>query len=83
MGLILKPLAQNLNQRLDVWRVGALTGACRANFYKAFVPTLNLSEFFADKVYALGARDRIKPRDIDELWWLCEKGAVAPTADAP
>jgi predicted nucleotidyltransferase component of viral defense system len=48
---------------------------------QAFVPTLTLSEIFADKVYALGARDRIKPRDIYDLWWLCEKGSAAPTAE--
>lgn len=40
---------------------------------QAFVPTLTLAEIFADKVYALGARDRIKPRDVFDLSWLCEK----------
>ena len=40
---------------------------------QAFVPTLTLREIFADKVYALGARGRIKPRDVFDLWWLCEK----------
>ena len=40
---------------------------------QSFVPTLTLTEIFADKVYALGARDRIKPRDVFDLWWLCEK----------
>ncbi len=40
---------------------------------QAFVPTLTLGEIFADKVYALGARARIKPRDVFDLWWLCEK----------
>lgn len=42
---------------------------------QTFVPTLTLGEIFAGKVYALGARDRIKPRDIFDLWWLCEKEA--------
>ncbi len=40
---------------------------------QAFVPTLTLKEIFVDKVYALGARARIKPRDVFDLWWLCEK----------
>lgn len=40
---------------------------------QAFVPTLTLAEIFADKVYALGGRDRIKPRDVFDLSWLCEK----------
>lgn len=48
---------------------------------QAFVPTLSLGEIFADKVYALGARARIKPRDVFDLWWLCEQGTAAPSAD--
>ena len=48
---------------------------------QVFVPTLTLGEIFADKVYALGARDRIKPRDVFDLWWLCEQGAPAPSSE--
>lgn len=40
---------------------------------QAFVPTLTLEEIFADKVYALGGRERIKPRDVYDLWWLNTK----------
>ena len=46
---------------------------------QAFVPTLTLPEIFADKVYALGARGRIKPRDVFDLWWLGEQAAPAHT----
>ena len=49
---------------------------------QAFVPTLTLAEIFADKVYALGGRDRIKPRDLFDLWWLCEKEKPHLTAMA-
>jgi predicted nucleotidyltransferase component of viral defense system len=49
---------------------------------QAFVPTLTLGEIFADKVYALGARARIKPRDVFDLWWLCEKQVPQLTAQA-
>lgn len=49
---------------------------------QAFVPTLTLAEVFADKVYALGGRDRIKPRDVFDLWWLCEKEKPHLTASA-
>lgn len=49
---------------------------------QAFVPTLTLKEIFADKVYALGARARIKPRDVFDLWWLCDQRAMQPTAQA-
>jgi predicted nucleotidyltransferase component of viral defense system len=49
---------------------------------QAFVPTLTLGEIFADKVYALGARARIKPRDVFDLWWLCEKETPQLTVQA-
>lgn len=49
---------------------------------QAFVPTLTLDEVFADKVYALGARDRLKARDIFDLWWLCEQKTMAVDADS-
>jgi predicted nucleotidyltransferase component of viral defense system len=48
---------------------------------QTFVPTLTLPEIFADKVYALGARERIKPRDVYDLWWLCKQGVASPTPD--
>lgn len=48
---------------------------------QAFVPTLTLTEIFADKVYALGGRERIKPRDVFDLWWLCEQGVADTTLD--
>jgi predicted nucleotidyltransferase component of viral defense system len=49
---------------------------------QAFVPTLTLDEILADKIYALGARDRLKARDIFDLWWLCEQKPMLVDADA-
>lgn len=40
---------------------------------QTYVPTLTLAEILADKVYALGARERVKPRDIFDLWWINQK----------
>ncbi|SFF34512.1 nucleotidyl transferase AbiEii/AbiGii toxin family protein [Paracidovorax wautersii] len=37
---------------------------------QTFVPTAELSEIYADKVFALANRDRIKPRDVFDLHWL-------------
>lgn len=54
----------------------------RSSAGQAFVPTLTLEEIFADKVYALGGRERIKPRDVFDVWWLCEQGTAPPTAQA-
>lgn len=42
---------------------------------QTFVPSETLEELLADKVYALGARARLKPRDVFDLWWL--KGQAA------
>ena len=49
---------------------------------QAFVPTLSLEEIFDDKVYALGARDRLKARDIFDLWWLCEQKPMVVDAES-
>ena len=71
----------SIKVKIELWKTPA--SALRALALKVstissatgqtFVPTLILSEIFAGKVYALGARDRIKPRDVFDLWWLCEK----------
>lgn len=36
---------------------------------QAFVPTAD--EIYADKVFALGARDYLKPRDVFDIDWIC------------
>ena len=40
---------------------------------QTFVPSATLDEILADKVYALGARERLKPRDVFDLWWLMQR----------
>jgi hypothetical protein len=70
--------------KIELWRtpasaMHALTlkvSTISSSAGQAFVPTLTLTEIFADKVYALGGRDRIKPRDVFDLWWLCEQGVA-------
>ncbi len=37
---------------------------------QTFVPTADLSEIYADKVFALAARSYLKPRDVFDLHWL-------------
>ncbi len=72
--------------KVELWQAqaSALKGlalkvsAVRSAAGQAFVPTLTLEEIFADKVYALGARARIKPRDVFDLWWLRDKAVAAP-----
>lgn len=41
------------------------------------VPSITLTQALADKVYALGARSRLKARDIYDTWWLLY-GSPAP-----
>jgi hypothetical protein len=37
---------------------------------QTFVPTADLPEIYADKVFALAARPYLKPRDVFDLHWL-------------
>jgi predicted nucleotidyltransferase component of viral defense system len=67
--------------KIELWQTDAAAlkslnlkvSTLTTNAGQAFVPTLTLEEIFADKVYALGARKRIKARDVFDLWWLADK----------
>lgn len=41
---------------------------------QTFVPTADLAEIYADKVFALAARPYLKPRDVFDLYWLSQQG---------
>ena len=43
---------------------------------QAILPTAELSEIFADKIHAVAGREYLKHRDIFDLWWLEQEGAV-------
>lgn len=43
---------------------------------QTFVPTAELSEIYADKVFALAARSYLKPRDVFDLHWLIRHHAI-------
>lgn len=45
---------------------------------QAFVPTADLAEIYADKVFALASRPYMKPRDIFDLHWLATNHQVRP-----
>lgn len=47
----------------------------------AHVPTAELEEIYADKVFALAARSHLKPRDVFDLHWLVKSARVLPTVD--
>lgn len=40
---------------------------------RAFVPRADLIEIFADKVFAVGARPYLKPRDLFDIHWILER----------
>jgi len=65
----LKPLATTVSPVRVI--VGRAAGA------QAFVPTLELREIFADKVFAVAARPYLKPRDVFDLYWLAERGEAS------
>lgn len=60
----------------------AVTTIGTAAGVQAFVPSETLEELMADKVYALGARVRLKPRDVFDLWWLKGQAAALLVPDA-
>lgn len=43
---------------------------------QAILPTALMHEVFADKIYAVGAREYLKYRDVFDLWWLDQQGAA-------
>ena len=43
---------------------------------QTFVPTADLPEIHADKVFALAARPYLKPRDVFDLHWLAVHGGL-------
>jgi len=48
----------------------------------AHVPTAELEEIFADKVFALAARDRLKPRDVFDLHFIAQSAPTLPRLSA-
>lgn len=48
---------------------------------QTFVPTADLPEIYADKVFALAARPYLKPRDVFDLHWLSTHGLHACLVD--
>lgn len=44
---------------------------------KTFVPTAEIGEIYADKVFAVVARDFLKPRDVFDLNWLVTQHSVS------
>ncbi|NJS36056.1 MAG: nucleotidyl transferase AbiEii/AbiGii toxin family protein [Brachymonas sp.] len=49
---------------------------------KVPVPTATLTEIYADKVFALAAREYLKPRDVFDLHWLQAREPQRCTPDA-
>lgn len=47
-----------------------------ASGMQTFVPTSDLPEIYADKVFALAARPYLKPRDVFDLHWLGTHGGL-------
>lgn len=60
--------------KIAVSRIRLASGA--ASGLQTFVPTAELPEIYADKVFALGARPYLKARDVFDLHWLVLHGAA-------
>ena len=65
--------------RVTVQAVALISGPAAGA--QVFVPTADAREIYADKVFAVGARTYLKPRDLFDLDWLM-KGSSGLTVDA-
>lgn len=76
-------LMGSLKVKVEMWRAGSLAldglktvvaparlPPGRYGGLQAFVPTAQRREIMADKVFALGSRPYLKPRDIFDIHWL-------------
>ncbi|WP_454914424.1 nucleotidyl transferase AbiEii/AbiGii toxin family protein [Variovorax gossypii] len=54
----------------------------RVDIAPTFIEAAELVEILVDKVHALGDRNRIKERDIFDLWWICQEMAMTPATAA-
>lgn len=78
-------LMGSLKVKVEMWRAGALAldglktvvaparlPPGRYGGMQAFVPTAQRREIMADKIFALGSRPYLKPRDIFDVHWLTQ-----------
>ncbi len=54
----------------------------RVDIAPTFIEAAEIVEILVDKVHALGDRNRIKERDIFDLWWICQETGTTPAAAA-
>jgi hypothetical protein len=52
----------------------------RVDIAPTFIEAAELVEILSDKIHALGDRNRIKERDIFDLWWICQQARMTPEA---
>lgn len=65
----------------EVQGLAPLRPKLRVDIPDVKIETADLIEILCDKIHALGARDRLKERDVFDLWWICShKGITAPQA---
>lgn len=48
----------------------------RVDIAPAHIETADLNEILCDKLHALGDRERIKERDVFDLWWICSQNGI-------
>lgn len=74
------PASALANMRSFVAPVRVLSGPAAGAY--THVPTAEIGEIYADKVFALAARDRLKPRDVFDLHYIAQSARQLPTVTA-
>lgn len=75
-----KTVAQGYSS--DIKELRPLRPKLRVDIAHAYIETADLNEILCDKLHALGDRERIKERDVFDLWWICSQNGIAATQAA-
>lgn len=65
-----------------VKEVVALRPSLRVDLASTQVETAVIEEILCDKLHALGDRERLKERDVFDLWWICQQKTKTPSQAA-
>lgn len=69
----------NVTERYDagVRGLAPLRPKLRVDIPDVHIETAELAEILCDKLHALGDRDRLKERDVFDLWWICGHAGIS------
>ena len=57
--------------------MGVLRPRLQVDIPQVNIETADLNEILCDKLHALGDRQRLKERDVFDLWWICNQQGIS------